>query len=61
MCFLLDIFSCLAFYVVIFIKALKKSAGSIHIKSFHYLFTFKDFLFSFNMAVDIFPPHKLKW
>ena len=33
----------------------------LHIKSFHYLFTFIDFLFSFNTAVDIFSQHKLKW
>ena len=60
MCLPLRIFSCLVFYVAIFIKALKKSTGSI-LRRFHFLFMFYDFLFSFSTVVDIVSPYQLKW
>ena len=53
MSLLLHIFICLAFYFVLLIKALKKCNG----KECNYLFTFIDFLFSFNRTVVIFSPH----
>ena len=53
---LFGIFLCLVLYI--FVKALKNCAGSI--LNISILFTFIDFLFSFNTDEDIFSSYKLK-